>query len=188
MPYGNMKLQKSRWVGGGSFSPGYRLNIHGSAGTYTTPMQRIRDNPMTTGVAGLAGQIAAKPVSIDDATKGRMVGVQSDEAVHGHNQGMQRMRSALAAAGALDSPVGMAKEVGMSNRLSAKLQGIRRGGEITQARTNLSDMLASLSGLSGAQRTMAGQEFTGAAMGDVGREFTPRPGSQAEQWKRWGYR
>lgn len=186
MPYGQ-ELKQSIWKPN-KFGGGHNLNVYGPAGTYTSAMERIRSSPMTAGVQNVAGQIAAKPVSIDDATKQRMVGVQSDEAVHGYGQSRQRLRSALAAAGALDSPAGMAKEVGMSNTLSAQMQGIRRGGEITQARTNLSDQLRSLSGLSGAQQAMAGQEFVGARMGDVGREFTPRPGSLSERWKRWGYR
>jgi hypothetical protein len=112
-------------------------------------------NPNQASGSGLAGQIAANPLSINDATKQQIVGQQSDQALRGYNQGRTKLRAALASAGALDSPNGMAKEVQLSNQLGANLQGISRDANVLQAQTNFSDRLASLGALSGAQNSAA---------------------------------
>ena len=128
-------------------------------------MQNIGASPVTQGMTSLAGQVAGSPTSIDDATKARLVGVGSDAAVRGYNESRRGLRNAMSSAGMADSPSAIAKETGLSNRLSAQLQGIRRGGEITQATTNLSDRLRSLAGLGGAQSQLAQQQMQGAMGG-----------------------
>jgi len=129
-------------------------DIYARAGIMQSAFSPYLQSPTQSSMIGLGQQIAQNPVSIDDATKSRMVGAESDQAVHGYGQSRQLLRDALARAGALDSPVGAAKEVQLSNQLGANLQGIQRGGEVTQATTNLQDRISSLGVLSGLQRAL----------------------------------
>lgn len=125
-------------------------------------LQTVNASPASTAMNDLTAQVAANPTSIDDSTRGAIENSQADELVHGYNQSRNQLRSALAAAGASDSPAAMSKEIGMTNQLAGQIAGVRRDAGVMQAQTNLSDRLKSLGAVQGVQGQQANQQFTAA--------------------------
>ena len=128
---------------------------------------RVRQGPLATSLASLSGQLAANPYSFGDAAKRSMITAESDAASSGYNKAREGLRRALASAGALDSPVGLARENQLQSGLAANLQGIRARAEATQQQTRLQDLLRAIQTMSGLQSQQAQQEYAGAA-GELG--------------------
>ena len=135
----------------------------GSRNLYPQAMQNIQGSVANRGMEQIAGQVAANPTPMNDALKNKIIGAQSDRAVHGYNQGRQQLNAALARAGALDSAAGAGKQIGMSNQLTGQLQGVQRQADIDQAGMNFTGRLQSLGALQGVQGQQANQQFMGAA-------------------------